>query len=502
MDNNAKSSFNIALTTSGSFWHNFRRGFLAKNVRAELSHLNEYTCSFEEARQKAKQMKADADAAYYARTGRRPKYDEKKIYWSAVVNARVWHSLADLEKVAEVIEDEMGYRLVYGCFHRDEGHPNDAGEWIENNHFHLEFISLDSSGISQHRKTFNPSMMSRIQTRIAAVLGMERGISKEITGRKHLPPRQYKQAIKIAEPLKQELKLTKDTLKTAKERIKQLEEQLKTANKQARADLQKDGAKREDYSALEQENKQLKNELAELKKAPANVNIDDEMAKIGKRIEELQYSRKILKEAKAGVLEFKNALGLLDKEKVTAFICQSVALTYAVREQLQNYIPILNDVERYKAEAAQAKNLRNNKIAQVFLGAASSKPDVDVDALQKENASLLKTFDVLYGQNQDLQNDLKATADAIEKKDAEIAKLRKNQEDVKTTNAFLLGQAEMLSDLVRSGQLYIEPGGRHLVESLDGIVKGDRPLTSFAGIKSGLLTHCPSLSSPKNDLEI
>ena len=81
------------------------------------------------------------------------------------------------------------------------------------------------------------------------MLGMERGISKGITGRKHLPPRQYKQAIKIAEPLKQELKLTKDTLKTAKERIKQLEEQLKTANKQARADLQKDGAKREDYCA-------------------------------------------------------------------------------------------------------------------------------------------------------------------------------------------------------------------------------------------------------------
>lgn len=78
MDNGAKSSFNIELMKPTGFYHNFRRGFLAKDVRAELSHLNECTCSFSEARQRAAQMKADADAAYLARTGRRPKYDEKR----------------------------------------------------------------------------------------------------------------------------------------------------------------------------------------------------------------------------------------------------------------------------------------------------------------------------------------------------------------------------------------------------------------------------------------
>jgi len=189
MDNNAKSSFNIDFTKSGSFWHNFRRGFLAKDIRPDLSFQNEYTCSFEEARRLAKQMKIDADVAYLRRRGQKPKYDPEKIYWSAEVNAREWHTIEDLKRAAAVIEKEMGYRLIYGCLHKDEGHLNDDGEWVMNCHFHLEFISLDENGISQHRKTFSPSLMSKIQTEIAKTLGMERGVSKEITGRTHLPPK-------------------------------------------------------------------------------------------------------------------------------------------------------------------------------------------------------------------------------------------------------------------------------------------------------------------------
>lgn len=255
MDNNAKSSFNIDFTKSGSYWHNFRRGFLAKDIRAELSHLNEYTCSFEEARKRAKQMKIDADIAYLRRRGQKPKYDPEKIYWSAKVNAREWHTVEDLKRAAEVIEKEMGYRLIYGCLHKDEGHLNDDGEWVMNCHFHLEFISLDENGISQHRKTFSPSLMSKLQTKIAAVLGMERGIPKEITGRTHLPPKQYKQAMKLQEPIKQELKIAKADLAEAKKQIKELENALKSATKQARADLQEQGASRPDYAKLEAENK-------------------------------------------------------------------------------------------------------------------------------------------------------------------------------------------------------------------------------------------------------
>ena len=98
MDNSAKSSFNIDFTKAGSFWHNFRRGFLAKDIRPELSHENEYTCSLEEASRLAKQMKIDADIAYLRRRGQKPRYDPEKIYWSAEVNAREWHTVEDLKR--------------------------------------------------------------------------------------------------------------------------------------------------------------------------------------------------------------------------------------------------------------------------------------------------------------------------------------------------------------------------------------------------------------------
>jgi hypothetical protein len=210
--------------------------------------------------------------------------------------------------------------------------------------------------------------MSKIQTKIAQTLGMERGIPKEITGRTHLPPKQYKQAMKLQEPLKQGLKLAKADLAEAKTKIKELETALKAANLEARNELKEQGGKREDYAALEQENRLLKNELAELKKAPATVDIDGEMAKIMEKIEKIKNSTHIKKEAETEISKLKNSLGMFDREKVSAFVCEAVALGYAAYGQIESYLPVLNDVERYKAEAAQATNLKDNKIAKAFFG--------------------------------------------------------------------------------------------------------------------------------------
>lgn len=509
MDNNAKSSFNIDFTKSGSFWHNFRRGFLAKDIRPELSHENEYTCSFEEARRLAKQMKIDADIAYLRRRGQKPRYDPEKIYWSAEVNAREWHTVEDLKRAAAVIEKEMGYRLIYGCLHKDEGHLNDAGEWVMNCHFHLEFISLDENGISQHRKTFSPSLMSKIQTKIAAVLGMERGISKEITGRDHLTPKQYKQAMKMQEPLKQELKLAKADLAAAKTKIKELENALKEANKQARADLQEQGGKREDYAALEQENKRLKDELAELKKAPDISNIEDFKKSFEDKIRELMKHSKI-KEIAEQTLNNEAILkpvtfGGYSKESVSAYVLGSVARYNAANKTLEKAQTFIHElaVKKEISTKAQLAALRENKTLGGFLGATASKMDVDVAVLKRENAGLVDTVDQLQKQNKALQKTLKAATDLVKLKDIEIETLKKSNQEGLTKNddSFYFGQASMLSELARSGRLFVEPKGQHLVDSLDDYLKGGYSADYFAGIKSGLLSYCPAVHTPKNDLE-
>lgn len=503
MDNNAKSCVSILIAKPGHCWHNFRRGFLPNDCHPEYLHENEYTHTFAEARALGQKMRDDAVAAYVKKYNQKPQFDEEKIFWEASINAREYHTLDDLRKAGKIIEKKTGYRMIYGAIHRDEGHLNDEGQFIKNTHFQVLFISLDENGNSMHRITRGKRQLMRdIQTEVARVLNMERGIDKRISGREHLTPRQYKQAVKLQEPIKQELKIVKADLADAKAKIKTLEEALKSANLEARNELKEQGGKREDYAALEQENRLLKNELAALKKMPADVNVDDEMAKIVERIQKIKNSKRVVAEAETEFANLKNGFGILDRDRVFAFVSEAVALGYAAHEQIRSYVPVLNDVERYKAEAAQAANLKDNKIAKAFFGGIVSKPDVDVEALKKENTALLQTFDKLQKQNERLQGLLKTAEHSLNAKDAQIAELQKNQEGLKLANdSFFLGQATLLSELINSKKLCLEPKGHSLLLGLDSIISGEYPAKNFAGIKSGLLSYCPSLSSPKNDLE-
>ena len=525
MDNNAKSCFHLDPMKEFAYWHDFRQGFQASNVQAEMSRDNEYSCTFAEARALAKKMKDEADAAYRARTGRQPSYNAESIYWEATVNLRDFHTRADVEKVVKILEKRLGYRTVFWTRHRDEGHEATEDEieelrksgkidphslehkiFINNDHVHIAMLSLDEQGNSMHRRNFGkPSLISQIQTEIAQALGMERGISKKITKRTHLTPRQYRQAMSLQEPLQVKLGDVKNELKDAKKQIKELEEALKSANKQARADLQKDGAKREDYAVLEQENRKLKDELAAFKKTTDNVSVDDFVKLFEEKIERLRHHPKIDNEVKKALKSNglrSTILGDFKKEDVLAYVADAVAVKYAAQSVIKEAqatlkkVAVKKEIDVYE----QLKALRENKIAGALFSAVS-KPDVDVDALRAENASLLKTFDVLQKQNKDLQTALKKATDLINPKNTGLEKPQKNQEVVKQLDdSFFRGQATLLSELIRDKKIYIEPKGQHLVESLNDIVNGETPFSSFEGRKSGLLTHCPSFITQNNNL--
>ena len=528
MDNNAKSCFHVDPMKEFAYWHDFRQGFQASNVQAEMSRDNEYSCTFAEARALAKKMKDEADAAYRARTGRRPSYNAESIYWEATVNLRDFHTREDVEKVVKILEKRLGYRTVFWTRHRDEGHEATEDEieelrksgkidphslehkiFINNDHVHIAMLSLDEQGNSMHRRNFGkPSLISQIQTEIAQALGMERGISKKITKRAHLTPRQFRQAVKLQEPLKVQLKDAKKDLKAAKSKIKELEEQLKTANKQARADLQEQGASRGDYAALEAENRKLKDALAELKKMPDLDNLEDFSKIFKEKIERLRRHPKLDDEVEKVVSSSLRStlLGDFKKEDVLAYVADAVATKQAAINTIKEAQVTLKEVAIKKeiSVKAQLMAVRENKTLGGFLGAVG-RSDADVIVLKRENAELADTVDQLQKQNKALQKTLRATSEIIAQKDAQIAELMKVNQGglgVSANDSFCLGQASMLSELVSSGKLYIEPKGRYLVESLDGYLKGEYPSAdSFAGIKSGLLSYAPAIRTPKNDLD-
>lgn len=526
MDNGAKSCFHIdPMKSEFCYWHDFRQGFQASNVQGELTKNNEYSCTFAEARAKAKQMKADADAAYRARTGRAPSYNAESIYWEATVNLRGFHSKEDVEKVVKILEKRLGYRTVFWTRHRDEGHeatedeieelresgkidPNSLEDkiFINNDHVHIAMFSLDENGNSLHRLNYGkPNLISQIQTEIAQALGMERGLSKKITKRTHLTPRQYRQAMSLQEPLQTKLGDLKNELKDAKKQIKELEEALKSANKQARAELQQQGGKREDYAALEAENKKLKDELAELKKMPDLGNLEDFSKIFKEKIKKLKAHPKLDEVVEKTIRnEIKTTtFGNFDKASVLAYVSNSVVVKQAATDVLKEAQAALTELATKKeiSVKAQLMAVRENKTLGGFLGAASQS-DADVAALKREKKELVDTVDSLQRQLRTLQRTLKATSEIVSQKDAHIAELQKNQEGLKLANdSFCLGQASMLSELVRSGRLYIEPKGQPLVDSLDDYLKGGYSADFFTGVKSGLLSYCPAIHTPKNDLD-
>ena len=468
-------------------------------------------------------MKDEADAAYRARTGRRPSYNSESIYWEATVNLRGFHTREDIEKVVQILEKRLGYRTVFWTRHRDEGHfatddemdelglsSADQSPFILNDHVHVAMFSLDENGNSLHRRNFGkPNLISQIQTEIAQALGMERGLSKKITKRTHLTPRQYRQAMSLQEPLQAKLGDIKNELKDAKKQIKELEEQLKAANKQARADLQEQGASRGDYAALEAENKRLKNELDELKKAPDLADLEDFSKLFKEKIKKLKAHPKLDEVVEKTIQnEIKTTtFGNFDKASVLAYVSNSVVVKQAAADVLKEAQTALTELAAKKEinVRAQLRALQENRILGSFLGATSSKPAFDVDAIKKENEGLLKTLDSLQKQNELLQKTLKDTVGLVKQKDIEIEALKKSNQGglgVSANDSFCLGQASMLSELARSGRLHIEPKGQHLVDSLDDYLKGRYSADYFAGIKSGLLSYAPRVNQPENGLKL
>ena len=85
-----------------------------------------------------------------------------------------------------------GVRVISIDIHRDEGHTDPlTGERKYNYHAHV--IADWTDHITGKTAKLNNADMSEVQTVLADALGMERGESKEVTGKDHLTPAQQRE---------------------------------------------------------------------------------------------------------------------------------------------------------------------------------------------------------------------------------------------------------------------------------------------------------------------
>ena len=96
-------------------------------------------------------------------------------------------TMEQLQRFCEVCKERWGITALQIFIHRDEGHydvPKDVATWKPNLHAHIvwDWMTHDTGKSCK----LDEKAMSEMQTVLAECLEMERGISKEQTGKEHL----------------------------------------------------------------------------------------------------------------------------------------------------------------------------------------------------------------------------------------------------------------------------------------------------------------------------
>ncbi len=135
-------------------------------------------------------------------------------------------TMKQLQRFCDVCKERWGITPLQIFIHRDEGHyetPGDETSWKPNYHAHIVWDWMDHDTGKSCK--LGKKDMSEMQTILAEMLDMERGTSKEQTGREHLERTDYiiakqKQKAEKAQIAKEqaevELKAVKGELKTEK----------------------------------------------------------------------------------------------------------------------------------------------------------------------------------------------------------------------------------------------------------------------------------------------
>ena len=204
----AKSSINFQKSSGHSYDHNFRKDEPNYLLKAENRLENFYWQN----ERTAREIFNDELKEYGAKKGKRPRFENS--HWEAVLNLNKNHTLEDVQKVAEYIEQKFNITCATIAVHRDEGHyKNDKPQY--NFHAHITFVTVKDGQQNWRKEKIKPADLRELQTAVAEILQMERG--QENSEAERLSHRQYKKAAQQKEQLE-------DKILTLKERNAILEQ--------------------------------------------------------------------------------------------------------------------------------------------------------------------------------------------------------------------------------------------------------------------------------------
>lgn len=197
----AKSSINFQKSKGHSFDHNFRKDEPNYLLKAENRLENFYWQNEKSAREIFDEELSNTKR----KGGPIPRFENS--HWEAVLNLNKNHTLEDVQKVAEYIEQKFNITCATIAVHRDEGHyKNDKPQY--NFHAHITFVTYKDGQQNWRKEKIKPADLRELQTAVAEILQMERG--QENSEAERLSHRQYKQVAQEKEQLEAEILTLKE----------------------------------------------------------------------------------------------------------------------------------------------------------------------------------------------------------------------------------------------------------------------------------------------------
>lgn len=192
----AKASINFQKSKGHSYDHNFRKdepNYLLKPA----DRLENFYWQNEKS---AREIFDEELKSYGTKKGKRPTFENS--HWEAVLNLNKNHTLEDVQKVAEYIEQKFNITCATIAVHRDEGHyKNDKPQ--HNFHAHITFVTVKDGQQNWRKEKIKPADLRELQTAVAEMLQMERG--QENSEAERLSHKQYKKAAQQKEQLEREI---------------------------------------------------------------------------------------------------------------------------------------------------------------------------------------------------------------------------------------------------------------------------------------------------------
>ena len=381
-------------------------------------------------------------------------------------------TMEQLRKFCEVCNERWGVTALQVFIHRDEGHygtPGDNATWKPNLHAHIVWDWMNHETGKSCK--LDEKAMSEMQTVLAECLEMERGISKEVTGKEHLERTDF-----ILAKQKQEaerVKIEKEAALAAKEEAETERRHIEGENK----------AKEQYQQSLDSEIADKERQLKDERKAKMDSILDSvgslvgvgKSAAIEKENAKLKAENERIRKAfpdtvKNKVTELTQAL-IAEKRKAEAerdrALVQSRSLAIE-RDKAVRQLQEQKDGERHRIDfavsRATAEKDKTIRLLQSALKTSRHILNVLADILYKASEVFKRAIDAIIHFGTEQHKSFFAPSEAADIKNV----MQEYGETTEQQNAI----GAWLCDYAESRQPFDEMKHRHTLKEVGDVAEG------------------------------